>query len=174
MRQALKAGSSGDWAEFLKNDNLNAWSSAKLRESDSEVEREDEERKCIVQQILQKSTDFLRRIIVPVEGQGGVTLSYVCLRCHQCPLGDNIWWVSFGVTLTRRSSATGGVHAIHVIHVIQGFHVNHEFHVIHVNHVIHVIHLRKAKVFQAHVPPHGACDNFVNALKLLAKSADGR
>ena len=50
MRQALKAGNADDWAEFLKK---RQWSSAKLRESYSEVEREDEERKCIVQRILQ-------------------------------------------------------------------------------------------------------------------------
>ena len=41
LRQASKAGNAGDCAEFLKNDNLNAWS------------QDDEERKCIVQQILQ-------------------------------------------------------------------------------------------------------------------------
>ena len=68
------------------------------------------------------------------------------------------------MTLKRRSSATGGVHAIHVMHVI------HVIHVHHVNHVIHVIHCREAKVFRAHALPHGVCDNFVNA---LAKSADG-
>ena len=50
----------------------------------------------MVQQILQKSTDFLRRVIVPDEGQGGVTLSYVCPDVHQYPLEDYIcfWWVS--------------------------------------------------------------------------------
>ena len=30
-------------------------------------------RKSIAQEIVLKSTDFLRRITVPVEGQGGVT-----------------------------------------------------------------------------------------------------
>ena len=34
--------------------------------------------------------DSLRRIIVPVEGQGGVTLSYLCPHCHRLPLEDNI------------------------------------------------------------------------------------
>ena len=32
-----------------------------------EVEQEDEDRQSIVQEILRRSTDFLRRIIVPVE-----------------------------------------------------------------------------------------------------------
>ena len=55
----------------MKSDRPNAWTSAKLRECHNEVEQEDEERKSIVQQILQKSTDFLGRILVPVEGRGG-------------------------------------------------------------------------------------------------------
>ena len=40
--------------------------------------------------------DFLRRIVVPVEAQGGVTLSYVCPHCHRFPLEDHIWCVSSG------------------------------------------------------------------------------
>ena len=40
--------------------------------------------------------NFLRRIIVLVEGQGGVTLSYVCPLCHRYPLEDYIWCVSTG------------------------------------------------------------------------------
>ena len=45
---------------------------------------------------MQKGTDFVRRIIGLVEAQGGVTLSYVCLRCHRYPLKDYIWWGSMG------------------------------------------------------------------------------
>ena len=48
----------------------------------------------MVQQIQQKSTDFLKRIIVPVGGRGGVTPAYVCPHCHSYPLEDYIWWVS--------------------------------------------------------------------------------
>ena len=40
--------------------------------------------------------DFLRRIIAPVDGMGGVTLSYVCTHCKSFPLEDYIWWVSTG------------------------------------------------------------------------------
>ena len=46
--------------------------------------------------ILRKSTDFLRRIIVAVKGEGGVTLSYLCPHCHRFPLEDNMWWISSG------------------------------------------------------------------------------
>ena len=41
----------------------------------------------IVQGIMLKSTDFLRRIIAPAGGQGGVTLSYLCPHCNNCS-----WW----------------------------------------------------------------------------------
>ena len=101
----------------MKGDKLNAWPSVKLRESYSEVEQKDEERKSIVQQILDKSTDFLRRVTVPVEGQGAVTLSYVCPRCHRYPLEDCIWRSRQGTAMStrRRGSATGAV-----LHVAAG------------------------------------------------------
>ena len=109
MRPPLKAGQAGDWAELSKSDRLNAWTGTMLRECHSEVEQDDEEWKSIVQQFLHMSTDFLRRIIVPVDGQGGVTPSYVCPHCHRYP-HDCIWWVSSGRCPRRtRSSATGGV-----------------------------------------------------------------
>ena len=63
MRQAFKAGKAGDWTEYLENDRLSAWSCVELRECHSEVEQEDEDRNSIAQLILQKSTDFLSRII---------------------------------------------------------------------------------------------------------------
>ena len=61
-----------------------------------ETEWEDDGRQSIAQQILQESTDLLRRIIVPVEGQGEVTLTHVCPHRHRYPLEDYIWWVSSG------------------------------------------------------------------------------
>ena len=42
----------------MKSGGLTAWTSAKLRECYSEVELDDEERKGIAQQTLQKITDF--------------------------------------------------------------------------------------------------------------------
>ena len=68
--------------------------------------KKDEGQKSIVQQILQKSTDFLRRIILPVEGPGRVTLSFVCPHRNGFPLENYIWWVS---TRHGESSATRGV-----------------------------------------------------------------
>ena len=48
----------------------------------------------IVQEIMLRSTDYLRRIIAPVGGQGGVTMSYLCPHCNSFPLEDYVWWVS--------------------------------------------------------------------------------
>ena len=48
----------------------------------------------IVQEIMFKSTDHLRRIIAPVGGQGGATKSYVCPHCNSFSLEDYVWWVS--------------------------------------------------------------------------------
>ena len=48
--------------------------------------KKDEARKLsTVQEIMLRSTDYLRRIIAPAGGQGGVTMSYLCPHC---------WWVS--------------------------------------------------------------------------------
>ena len=91
MRQAFKAGKWGDRTHFPKHDKLSGWAGVKVRECYSEVEQIDEDRKSRAQLILQKRTDFLRRIIAPNDGVGGVTMSYVCLHCHRYPLGDYIW-----------------------------------------------------------------------------------
>ena len=47
----------------------------------------------IVQKIMLRSTDYLRRIIAPVGGQGGVALSYLCPNCNSFPLDNHVWWV---------------------------------------------------------------------------------
>ena len=85
MSQSYHAGKSGDWAMFLENDKLSAWSSVTVRECHCKVE-EEYGRRRIAQQILYNSIDVLRRSIVPVEGQVGITLSYVCPHCHHFPI----------------------------------------------------------------------------------------
>ena len=68
----------------------------KVGESHNEVEQEDHGRQSIVQDTLRKCTDLLRRVIVPVLGQGGVALSCVCPHCHRYPHEEHIKWVSSG------------------------------------------------------------------------------
>ena len=82
MRQVSGAGKEGGWTSW--------------KMIGSEVEQLDEDRKGMAQLILQKSTDFLRIIVAPNGGVGGVTFLYVCLHCQLYPLGDYIWKVSSG------------------------------------------------------------------------------
>ena len=86
-RRAIRAGRADDWSELRKTDEVNPWTWSKLQEFYHEVKQVDDQRKSVVQ-IMQRSTDFLRRIIVPVEGQGRVPLSWVCPHCHRYPLED--------------------------------------------------------------------------------------
>ena len=74
VRRAIRAGRSDNWSELMKSDELNPWMMAKLQESYHQARQEDDQRKSIVQQVMQKSTDFLRRIIAPAEGQSGHTV----------------------------------------------------------------------------------------------------
>ena len=55
----------------------------------------DEARKLsTVQEIMIRSTDYLRRIIAPAGEQGGVTMSYLCPHCDSFLMEDYVWWVS--------------------------------------------------------------------------------
>ena len=67
-----------------------------IREPYEKVVKEEAGRLDIVLEILRKSTDSLRRIMEPVGGSGGVTLSYICPTLQQFFLEDYIWWVSTG------------------------------------------------------------------------------
>ena len=129
----------------------------KIQECFYELRQEDDERKSIAQHILQKSTDFPRRIKAPVGRQGGVTLSYVCPRCHHFQIEHRTWWVS---TRHRKRqcnwwcAACGGQHDW-----------------TNPNRVLAVqdsMNPSEAKVFRAHAPPNGVCENRVCALKFLA------
>ena len=59
----------------------------RIREAFEKVAKDEAGSLSIVQGIILKSTDFLRRIIAPARGQGGVTLSYLCPHCNSFPLG---------------------------------------------------------------------------------------
>ena len=78
VRKAVKAELAVESSQLMRNEELNPWMMVALTESWYQVKQEDDQRKSNVQQVSPKSTDFLRRIIPPVDGQGGITLSYVC------------------------------------------------------------------------------------------------
>ena len=69
----------GSWEEFKEGfrekENSSEWTLQKIREANEKVAREEVGRLGLVQEILRKSTDFSRRIIAPVGGRGGVSLS---------------------------------------------------------------------------------------------------
>ena len=47
-----------------------------------------------------RSSDFVRRIIAPAGGQGGVTMSHSSLHCNRFPSEDYARWVSPGKKCT--------------------------------------------------------------------------
>ena len=100
MRRAYNAKQLDNWGSFKeecrKEGQLCEWTIERLQEAYDKVALEDIGRLSIAEDILRKSMDFLRRIIAPVDGMGGVTLSHVCPHCSCFPLGDYIWWVSTG------------------------------------------------------------------------------
>ena len=124
------------------------------------MEQEDDER-SMVQQILQKSTEFLRRIIVPVGRPGGATLSYRCPHCHRCPLEDYIWWVlRHGEKQSNWwCAACGGQCDWRNSNRVLVF--------------LDTTDRGEAKVFRADATPNGVRENFVCALKLLGNPPCG-
>ena len=127
------------------------------------MEPEDEGRLSIVQDVLRKGTDFLRRFIVPVEGQEGSLCRMYAVIVTVCRLRT-----TYGGSLPglERSSAAGDVRPAAAstirkaptrILVIQDNMIR-----------------RDAKVFSAHATPQGVGDNLISALKLLlANQQDG-
>ena len=111
----------------------------------------------IVEGIMHKSTDFLRRIIAPVGGQGGVTMSYRCPNCNSFPLEDNVWWVTAGKT------TSGGA----ICGERYDWRQPNKLLVVQTGESV-----EQAKVFKAHAIPQGLCENLINALKLLANQQE--
>ena len=95
MRRAYSAMKHGKWESFeqecRKEGKLCEWTFERIREAYEKVAMDDIDRLSIAQEILRKSSDFLRRSIAPVDGMGGVNMSYVCPHCNCFPLDDYIW-----------------------------------------------------------------------------------
>ena len=68
----------------------------RIKEAFEQAAQNEAREMSIVQEIMIRRTDYLRRIIAPVGGQEGVTKSYLCPHCSSFPLEDYIWWVSGG------------------------------------------------------------------------------
>ena len=74
------------------------WAFDKIKEALDLVAKDEVEKMSTAQEVMLKSTDYLRRIIAPVGGQGGITMSYLCTNCNSFPQEDYVWWVSAGKT----------------------------------------------------------------------------
>ena len=100
MRRAYFAEKAGSWEGFKEafrdQDEISEWALARVEEASDKVASDDVGRLSIAQDILRKSTDFLKRITAPASGVGSVTLSHVCPYCNCLPLEDYTRSVSSG------------------------------------------------------------------------------
>ena len=159
MRKGNIAVRGSRWEEFKEEcrakEKSSEWASGTIGEACEKVAKEEVGRLGIVQEIFRKTMDFLRRIIAPVGGRRGVTLSYICPHCNRFLLEDNIWWVSTGKKHCSWWCAICGERcewrSPNRILVVQ-LRTNED----------------EAKGFRAHAVPQGLCENLINALKLLA------
>ena len=79
---------------FQEKMKASEWAFDRIKEAFELVAQDETEKMGIVQEIILRSTDYLRRIIAPVGGQGGVTLSYLCPNCNSF-----LWKTTFGGSL---------------------------------------------------------------------------
>ena len=88
----------GTWEEYKETFReivkASEWVFDRMQEALDLVARDEASKVSIVQEIVFKSTDCLRRIIAPVGGQGGVKMSYQCPHCNSFRLEYYVWWVS--------------------------------------------------------------------------------
>ena len=94
MKQIFVALKSGECEIFFSKNQkvkVSEWAFDKVKEAFEQVAKDEAKTLLtIVQEIMIRSTDYLRRIIVPAGEDGCVTMSY----CHSFPLEDYVWWVS--------------------------------------------------------------------------------
>ena len=98
MKHGFTAVKSGDWEEYNSNFSLyvkaTEWAFDRIKEAFEQVAQDEAGKLSSVQEITIRSTVYLRRIIAPAGGQGGVTMSYLRPNCSSFLLEDYIWWVS--------------------------------------------------------------------------------
>ena len=81
---------------FRKEVQASEWAFDRIKEAFEQVAQDEAEKVSIVQEIMLRITDYLRLIIAPVGGQGGVTMSYLCPHC-KATFGGSLekhtnWW----------------------------------------------------------------------------------
>ena len=91
---AIKHGNGEEYKDtFRKKMKASEWAFDRIKEAFEKVAQDEAEKVSIVQEIMLRNKDHLRRIIAPVGGQGEVTMSYLCPHCNSFPWEDYVWWV---------------------------------------------------------------------------------
>ena len=134
------------------------WAFDRIKKASEKVAQDEAEKVSIVQEITLRSTDYLRRIIAPFGGQGGVTMSHLCHHCNSFRLEDHVWWVS-GRKHTKWWCAICGEkydwkqpHRLLVVQTGDS--------------------IEQTKAFKVLAVRQGLCANLINALKLLANQQE--
>ena len=98
MKQAFLALTGEDWEEYKSIFRVEAtdWAFDRIQEAFENAAKDETRKLGTVQEVMLRSTDYLRRIIALAGGQGGVTMSYLCPHCNSFPMEDYVWWVSAG------------------------------------------------------------------------------
>ena len=90
-KQGFVAQKSGDWEEYksiFRTDVKAAeWAFDRIKEAFEQVAQDEARKLSTVQEMMIRSTDYLRRTIAPVRRQGGVTMSHLRPHCNSFPFG---------------------------------------------------------------------------------------
>ena len=81
MKQAFLALKGGDWEEYKSNVRteveVTEWTFDRIKDAFEKVAKDEARKLSTVQEIMIRSTDYLRRKIAPARGKEA-------LRCHTC------------------------------------------------------------------------------------------
>ena len=104
MKKGFSPVKNGTWEEFKETfkEKMKAsdWAFDRIKDAFKLVAQDEAEKMSIVQEIMLRSMEYLRRIIAPVGRQECVTMSFLCSNCNSFPLQDYVWWVSAGKKYT--------------------------------------------------------------------------
>ena len=111
---AMKNGSWDDFEERYRKEGTSEWTFERIREACEKVAKDEVGRLGIAQEILRKSTDFLRRIIAPVDGMESrcrLLVRIVTASRFRTTFDEFLQGTATAAT-ERRSTATGGVRLV--------------------------------------------------------------
>ena len=133
------------------------WAFDRIKEVFEQAAQDEAEKVSIVQEIMLGSRDYLRCIIAPVGGQGGVTMSYLCAHCNsfflESTFGGSLvekhtyWWCA----ICREKYEWKQPNRLIVAQTGDS--------------------IEQAKVFKARAVPQGLCANFDPRVKAVSESA---